>query len=61
MKCKGVIFSGHAAIQMFRRGIQVEDIQMVLETGIMIKDYPEDKPYPSILMLVLLTTVLYML
>lgn len=36
---------------MFKRGIRVEDIEMVLETGELIKEYPEDKPYPSFVML----------
>jgi hypothetical protein len=44
-------FSGHAITQMFKRGIQVEDIEMALETGNRINEYPEDKPYPSFLLL----------
>jgi hypothetical protein len=48
---KQLIFSGHAIIQMFKHGIKVEDIEYVLETGKHIKEYPEDKPYPSFLVL----------
>jgi hypothetical protein len=51
MKYKELHFSGHAVVQMFRRGIQVNDIEVVLETGKLIKDYPEDKPLASFLML----------
>ena len=38
-------------MQMFKRKIQVEDIEAVLKTGKVIKEYPLDKPYPSFLML----------
>jgi len=51
VKYKILHFSGHATMQMFKRGIQVEDIEQVLETGELIKEYPEDKPQPSFLML----------
>ena len=51
MKHQKIIFSGHALVQMFKREIQVEDIEYVLETGKRIKEYPEDKPYPSFFML----------
>ena len=51
MKYKKIHFSGHAAVQMFKRGIQVKDIEQVLETGELLKEYPEDKPYPSFLIL----------
>jgi len=46
-----IVYSAHVVIQMFKRGISVEDIEVVLNTGIVIKDYPEDKPYPSYLIL----------
>ena len=51
MKYNKLHFNGHATVQMFKRGIRVEDIELVLETGEMIKEYPEDKPYPSFLLL----------
>lgn len=51
MKYKQIHFSGHAVLQMFKRGIQEEDIEQVLKTGKIIKDYPTDKPYPSFLLL----------
>ena len=51
MKYKNLYFSGHATIQMFKRGIQVVDIELVLKSGKIIKEYPEDKPYPSFLIL----------
>ena len=50
MKYKKLYFSGHATMQMFKRGIQVEDVEHVVKTGKIIKEYPEDKPYPSFLL-----------
>ena len=51
MDYKNLYFSGHATLQMFKRKIQVEEVVEVLMTGEIIKDYPDDKPYPSLLML----------
>jgi hypothetical protein len=51
VKFKNILFSGHAIIQMFKRGIKVSDVGTVLQTGKVIKEYPEDKPYPSFLIL----------
>ena len=36
---------------MFERGISIEDVRLVLYTGEVIEDYPDDFPYPSRLML----------
>jgi len=36
---------------MFKRGIRTEEIEAVLVSGQVIKEYPDDKPYPSFLML----------
>jgi hypothetical protein len=46
-----IIYSAHVVIQMFKRGITEEDIEHVLNAGVIIKDYPDDKPYPSFLIL----------
>lgn len=51
MRYKKLYFSGHATTQMFKRGITVEDIEEVLLSGKIIKEYPNDKPYPSFLVL----------
>jgi len=50
MKVK-IIYSAHVVIQMFKRGISVQDIVHILNTGVIIRAYPEDKPYPSFLIL----------
>jgi len=36
---------------MFDRQIRVEDVRHVLASGEVIKEYPDDKPYPSRLVL----------
>ena len=50
MKLK-IIYSAHVVIQMFKRGISEEDIVQILNTGVIIREYPEDRPYPSFLIL----------
>jgi hypothetical protein len=46
-----LIFSTHAIKRMFERSITKIDIRRVLVNGEVINDYPEDKPYPSQLIL----------
>ena len=36
---------------MFERQITEEDVRNVLNNGIIIEDYPDDRPYPSKLLL----------
>lgn len=47
-----VIFSQHAIQQMFRRNISVNQVKYALTFGEEIKAYPDDRPYPSKLLLV---------
>lgn len=51
MDFRQVIFSGHSVRQMFQRGISKDDVLEVVRNGQIIIDYPDDKPYPSFLML----------
>lgn len=51
MVCNTIVFSDHAISQMFRRDILVDDVKQVISKGEVIKEYPNDKPYPSYLML----------
>ena len=46
-----LIFRMHALMRMFERRIGIEDVQKALATGETIEDYPEDKPYPTKLIL----------
>ncbi len=38
-------------MRMFERGISEADIREILSTGEVIADYPDDRPYPSQLLL----------
>ncbi|MHB8511960.1 MAG: DUF4258 domain-containing protein [Actinomycetota bacterium] len=46
-----VRYRAHAVQRMAERGITTEDIRAVLNSGVVIEDYPADLPYPSRLML----------
>lgn len=46
-----LVFRVHAIQRMFQRQITMLDIEHVIETGHVIKEYPDDTPYPSRLML----------
>jgi hypothetical protein len=45
-----VVFRVHALRQMFNRRIEDEDVQVVVRTGKIIEEYPDDTPYPSYLL-----------
>jgi len=45
------LFSAHALRRMFERGISVDVVKEALLKGSVIRDYPDDKPYPSRLVL----------
>ncbi len=51
MHCEHVKFSGHAISQMFKRQISKKEVRSVIDNGEVIKEYLDDKPYPSKLML----------
>ncbi len=51
MKCNKLQFTNHCIIKMIERNISVEEIEKVIETGEVIREYPTDKPYPSELIL----------
>jgi len=46
-----IVFSGHAVKQMFQRQISRDEVKAVLDDGEVIAEYPDDRPYPSYLML----------
>jgi hypothetical protein len=51
MDCQSTKFSDHAILKMFQRSIGVDDVESIIKTGEVIRSYPEDKPYPSVLLL----------
>jgi len=46
-----LLFSGHALQRMFRLGIGVDEVRLVVSAGETIADYADDTPYPSRLIL----------
>ncbi|MGK5093225.1 DUF4258 domain-containing protein [Deltaproteobacteria bacterium TL4] len=51
MIIKELKFSGHAIQRMFERKITKDSVKKVIISGEIIKDYPNDQPYPSMLLL----------
>ncbi len=51
MDCNRIEFSGHAVVRMYERGLSPGDIRLVVAQGEVIADYPNDSPYPSVLLL----------
>lgn len=49
--CKTKIFTRHAIQKMFQRKISKSEIDIVISTGKIIKEYPNDLPQPSLLIL----------
>ena len=46
-----LVFRVHAIQRMFQRGLSEGDVRLVLESGDVIQEYPDDQPYPSRLVL----------
>ena len=42
-------FTRHAIQRMFERTISEEDVESVIKEGSIIKEYPDDEPYPGFL------------
>ncbi len=45
------IYRTHAIERMFERNISDEVVEKVIKNGKIIEEYPDDKPYPSFLIL----------
>lgn len=46
-----IAITEHARLRLFERGITVKDIMSGIESGEIIKQYEDDKPLPSCLLL----------
>ena len=51
LDCREVWFSRHAIERMFERGVPPEVVRGIVESGEVIAEYADDKPYPSWLLL----------
>ncbi len=50
-KIKQTVFSKHAVTQMFSRSISIDVVKAIVSHHEVLADYPDDKPYPSRLLL----------
>ena len=51
LRCKRLVFSGHAVRRMFERSIGRDEVAAAVASGEIITDYPDDTPFPSVLLL----------
>lgn len=51
MDCEKIRIGEHSFQRMFERNIQPADVIDIVRTGEVIQSYPDDKPYPSYLIL----------
>ncbi len=50
-KAEQIAITEHARLRLIERGISVSDIIRCIDTGEIIKQYEDDKPFPSCLIL----------
>ena len=48
---ESIVITKHARVRLTERGIAVADIQSAVQTGEIIRQYEDDKPFPSCLLL----------
>ncbi len=51
MDCSSVRFTRHAFERMFERSVAPEAIVRIIREGEIIASYPDDQPFPSVLIL----------
>ncbi len=51
ISCEKLLISGHGFQRMFERHLTVADVELILINGEIIREYLDDKPYPSYLLL----------
>lgn len=51
MECNGLRYSRHAIERMFQRAVTPEAVAAIVARGDVIASYPDDVPYPSVLIL----------
>jgi len=51
MDCDKILFSRHAVTRMFERSLDREMVLEAIEQGEVIADYPDERPYPCVLLL----------
>ncbi|MBI4081489.1 MAG: DUF4258 domain-containing protein [Candidatus Lambdaproteobacteria bacterium] len=51
MDCTRIVFSRHALRRIFERNIGMDDVIGALNHGTIVVENPDDKPYPSVVIL----------
>jgi len=51
LRSSRTVFRVHALQRMFSRSISADEVSSVLVSGEVVEDHPDDKPYPSRLLL----------
>lgn len=51
LPCRELRYSRHAFERMFHRGIPPEAVETLIQSGEIIASYPDNRPYPSHLIL----------
>jgi hypothetical protein len=51
LRSRRIVYRVHALQRMFRRSISADEVSLVLASGEVVENYPDDKPYPSRLLL----------
>jgi len=51
LECETIMIGEHSFKRIFERGIKPEDVLNSVRNGEVIREYPDDKPYPSFLLL----------
>ena len=51
MQCEKIVFSGHAVRRMFEWRVGRDEVLHVVASGEVIAEYPDDRPFPSVLLL----------
>ncbi len=51
MNCSAVRFTCHAFERMFERSVAPEAVKRIIREGEIIASYPNDQPFPSVLIL----------
>ena len=51
IECRAIAYSSHGLRQMFSRGLEQSDVAGVIDQGEEIITCPQDRPYPSCVML----------
>ena len=51
MECSAVRFTRHAFERLFERAVHPDAVLRIIQEGEVIASYPDDLPYPSVLIL----------